>query len=462
VRAATSADDPAIAAYRAVVAAFNRRDRAAYFAGFADTLRCYYGRADVPRSSLERSRLQAGERGVLAAAQLSVLARSDGELALLDRGFFSEDPGSARQTLHEKIVVLHRDGEAWRIVAETTFAERGCLGSSVPSSAEPSAALERCRASHRACMAACSCTEADDACRRCRLGCESGAMSCLGIGAIAASSGDPAPTPIRLTSPAEVRRFVELTLLSNRIDAGTADDEISPADARWIEAVSIALGAPRWRGNGLESGSCGWQLVSAGDGELLDAVRDVRCTASLDRCVAAIGSAGDGYELHLLFDGGRLRVAQLVEATGGSLDAALDRFATARPAGWDAPCAPGIVALAEDRVGEDFFEVTETFDQDEEGEGGYAVRRLCGADARRAVHDLGDRWRCDAVSCAPYEMCGNYCAYLSIDPQGRVLSHGSGIDVPAIGPTGAGRLRAQMPCGGTRSIGFDEMVELSD
>ena len=104
--AATSA----IAAYRAALMAFNRRDFDAYFSAFADRLECFYGRAGTPLSVIRAARANQNARdfgaedGGLAVWMVQSTANSslgDGGcvrrhgalLGLRDRGFGTSREG---------------------------------------------------------------------------------------------------------------------------------------------------------------------------------------------------------------------------------------------------------------------------------------------------------------------------------------------------------------------------------
>lgn len=462
----------AIDVYRAAITAFNRQDRDRYFASFADRLECFYGREDVPLATVRSQRLREGDRGLLAAAQLEVIAHRADEVVLLDRGLFSESPGSARQVLHEKIVVLARRDGSFRIIAETGAANRSCVSERVPDALPVSTEFGSCRDAHATCLASCACATEDRACRGCRLECERAAATCLGVASPTDRAIETSTTV--LTSEAEVRRFVELSLTY----ATGGGPDLERSDSRWLSSVSRGLGAPRWRleADGTD-GYCVGQIFRPMSLELYEDLRveHVQCTAARDRCVAWI--RGREYEageatlrLHLLFDGAALRVARLEEPTAVRPPdpSEPERYAQRRPPEWEARCQPAIEALAEDRAAEDFFSIAmgepdprqfPDIPEDDLYEYAATVTRHCGEAARAAVRAVGDEWDCEETSCSPFEMCGNYCEHVSFDEHGAVLAHSAGIDAVTVEAAAAARLRARVPCGRSVPVTFDDLAD---
>ncbi len=124
--------DAAAAAYRALTAAFRRGDREAYLSGYAERLRCFYGRRDRPRDALARSRGEVLARNAestlpdqIRSIEVRVLRASADEVELADFGW-TGPRASDRTTFHQKRIVLARDADAWRVVVETSLADRAC------------------------------------------------------------------------------------------------------------------------------------------------------------------------------------------------------------------------------------------------------------------------------------------------------------------------------------------------
>lgn len=117
---------------------------------------------------------------------------------------------------------------------------------------------------------------------------------------------------------------------------------------------------------------------------------------------------------------------------------------------------PLLRALIEDRVGADYFELTD--DVAEQGEPAYirSVTRHCEDAARAAVRALGDDWLCGEAGCGPSDGCeGNGCERVSFE-DGAVLAHWRGVQDDGNGPAAdtlsaeqAARLRDQLACGAT-------------
>lgn len=469
--------EAAIGAYRAMVRAFNAHDADAYFGAYADTLDCFYGRAATPIAELRRSRLRDGERGFLSVFRLDVLGRTETEVVLLDRGFFAEDVGSRRQVMHEKLVVLRRDGDRFRVVAETGRADASCLPAALGLEIEPSPFFDGCRDAHRACIGACTCTGGEtEACASCIGACEDGAIGCLGSAARPLDpsvDGDAVPVPGRrlLATDADVRRLVELTTNDLASALGDEPEELDANARRWLWNAAREAGLPLvQRVDASGALGCGPHVVPRDTLEMIESphVDDLRCSADRARCVAwLVGDEWEGGEVsivvHLFFEGPRLR-ATFVEETrphAAPDSTALDRFASGLPSGWDAPCQPVLVGLVEDRVGADFWRVSDSEAHADDGGTLFRVERFCGADATRELASVGDDWSCESdTSCTVWYGCGNYCAFVVGDASGAVLSVSSGIDASPLESDDVARLRPLVQCGASAYLDLDGAITL--
>lgn len=103
----------AVAAYERHIAALNRLDAAAYFAAYADEVDCFYNRPFTSKAWIEsrRARLFTRQRVSRYRPDVEVLAFASNEVTLRDRGVFGRHD-------HDKVVVMHRRGDAWRIHVE--------------------------------------------------------------------------------------------------------------------------------------------------------------------------------------------------------------------------------------------------------------------------------------------------------------------------------------------------------
>jgi hypothetical protein len=469
----TSTDDAdARAAYRSAIDAFNRHDETGYIGAFEQTLDCFYGRANVSVDDVRRERWgssQAGSRLVIAS--LSTLSRSTDEIALLDRGFFHE-PGAhpdapPRQGIHQKIIVMHRDGDTWHIAAETNSAGASCLSGVSLARVVPDTAFTACRQAHEACTTGCNDAVCGDACER-------EALRCIGV-RVPGAPAEPA-SPVAIRTEDDVRRYV--TLLAQPY-AGDVDGRA------WLSGAQVALGAPLFRhgvgGGGAFSVCSSWPLGDTvesrdtfddevptdDDGNPdepagvvgFERVSEVHCSndaaGALSRCVVSLEVTDrDEHELAvdvtLLFDGQQLRVSHTDPSRprGPAPSGLLDRYAVTRPPEWDLPCARGLLALTNDRVGDDYFEVVgpDSYGATDQG---VVVHHLCGADARRAVHALGDDWPCDDDGCAT-ESCScdydDYSRRIILDGD-RVLAYIAANEVDQFTAADRDAVRAHVACG---------------
>lgn len=450
--AAPSEPLPARAAYLALVAAYNRGDRAVYEAALAPQLRCFHDERDVPRERVAARRFETP--GALAIASLVAVEASVDRVVLLDRGFFS---AGERQVLHEKLVALERVEGGWRLVAEVSARAPGCLEGIAAPRGDPRFAA--CRDGHGACMSACS----DGACRD---GCRDVALACLGLRRVAAEPTRVVPTAILRTDAAAAVRFVELALRAQlegtggSIDRPAGDpeaiDEAIERERGELEALyaqlaptEIALSGPD--GTDIE---CGRRLFSGAALEVAGvygalAAREGRCTENGERCVVSLdvpvpGGALRPSFLHLLFDGPRVRAAVLLPATDADLDAELARFATERPAAWSADCRAIEAAFVGRRAGADFFEVSADFDEVE-------VERSCGAEAEAHVRGLRTAFEDLSLGAA----CGNWCEEALMDGE-----HIAGLYVGMDGGQPSGEalatIRERVACGASKTFSIDE------
>ena len=108
--------------YERILASRAAGDAAAYLAGFAPTLICFYGEVDVPRARIER-RAHADRGDELRSIDLEVLRATDDEALLLDRGIWFH---ATELDTHEKLVLLRRDASGrFVITAETNASAPG-------------------------------------------------------------------------------------------------------------------------------------------------------------------------------------------------------------------------------------------------------------------------------------------------------------------------------------------------
>jgi hypothetical protein len=448
------------AAYLAAVHAYDVRNADAYFAAFEPTLHCFYGNVDVPIERVRRERWHDDDtHGLLLAVELDVLAQTPEEVVLRDRGFFRDGRGGdafLHQVMHQKVVVMHRTDGLWRIAAETSSSHVACLGDRIPMSLGSSEAFDACRSAHDTCLHGCAaslaageCSMDEGSCQSCGDECQDTALRCLGAHVpqrVIDASADAAS----VRTEADVRRFATLSLHD-----GSA--ETDPADASWLVSARTALGAPMFRLTGMDgdmpcAGSLARPIDAWGSDDDERTVTDVHCavddTGALARCVVSVDVAdAQAIDLTLAFDGPRLRAVHrdAPRPRGPAPDGLLDRYALTHPPEWDATCPEALIALSEDRVGDDFFEVTDGEDSELET---ITVRRLCGAHARAAVHALGEAWSCGDEDCEPEWGCGNYCETIRFDAEHRILAHTAGmLGDSDFDPALAPRARREIACG---------------
>ena len=158
--------NPAIAAYRAALSAFNRRELEDYFGAFEDPVACFHGRSDVPVATVRAARADQAIRnfdaapGGLAVWMLyaTTLSVSPAEVVFVDVGIDGGCSVGASGT-HEKIVVMRRtESGEWRIHAETSTRSTACLSTETRAAlrtAEVRAVSDECTSRHESCVARC-------------------------------------------------------------------------------------------------------------------------------------------------------------------------------------------------------------------------------------------------------------------------------------------------------------------
>ena len=195
------AGELAVESYRAALAAYNDGDQERYFTWFADTLTCFHGARDVPLAHVRERRAADFESGrFLHTREIEVVAELPEGVLLLDRGAdFVELEGPAaassqhashrasaspiRAGTHEKLVLMIPGVRgAFRIGAETSAREPGCL--SAPTPVSPSTELAACGAAAQRCTAECddwcSAPAPGNACNECPAGCARALATCVG------------------------------------------------------------------------------------------------------------------------------------------------------------------------------------------------------------------------------------------------------------------------------------------
>lgn len=190
----------ALASYQSALAAYNEGDQERYYAWFAETLSCFHGATNVPLTRIREGRAPDFAASHFTHAQrVEVVAELEGGILLLDRGadFVELDESTAaasrhaadrtsasplRSATHEKLVLMAPLVRgAFRIVAETSAREPGCLvGAPVVA---PSPEHEACAAAARNCATACdaSCSEATpgNTCNECPAACARELARCV-------------------------------------------------------------------------------------------------------------------------------------------------------------------------------------------------------------------------------------------------------------------------------------------
>lgn len=169
----------AIGAYRAAMAALNRRDLDAYAAAFASPVQCFFG-MDKPDAAALKAQLKKQLEGTSAyTGQLEVVSTTAAEVHLIDRGIWTREIDA---DVHEKAVLMRRGGQGWQIAGIASLGQSACLGPGFKAS-KPSAQVKKCRSAARACEARC---EADyhnpgNAWLSCRAGCSDALAVCMQV-----------------------------------------------------------------------------------------------------------------------------------------------------------------------------------------------------------------------------------------------------------------------------------------
>lgn len=199
----------AVESYRAALGAYNDGDQDAYFDAFAATLQCFHGTPQLTRADVQERRAPdfAGARHTYAA-QVTVLREEADRVLLLDRGadFVELDEEQAarsrrpserhaatpiRSGTHEKLVLMVRDGDRFRIAAETARNNPGCLADipPVPASAEFARCATAARSCNQECDSFCSGDAPGNACNTCPESCASALARCTGAGPLSMLGG---------------------------------------------------------------------------------------------------------------------------------------------------------------------------------------------------------------------------------------------------------------------------------
>lgn len=173
--ATNSAD--AVAAYRAAMAAFNRGDKGAYFGAFTDPIECFHGKRDHPVERIKKKR-KPGDLVVLYVKDIEVVASSDSEVRLVDRGMWIEE---TKTGIHEKAIVMRRVKGAWKIAGEGALNNPGCLGSFA--GVKKAAWVKKCRALIKKCDKSCDepCEYISNGCMACLEHCVEQVTACAGV-----------------------------------------------------------------------------------------------------------------------------------------------------------------------------------------------------------------------------------------------------------------------------------------
>lgn len=113
--------------YRRMVDAWNAAEAKAYFTNYADTIDCYYARADLPQVELRalRGRHFAFNDGSEFMIDALEIVRADtAGVVLRDTGRFITAEGAEKP--HEKTMLFARTEDGYRIVAEVSSAAHEC------------------------------------------------------------------------------------------------------------------------------------------------------------------------------------------------------------------------------------------------------------------------------------------------------------------------------------------------
>ncbi|MFW6031068.1 MAG: hypothetical protein ACOC9T_00635 [Myxococcota bacterium] len=375
-------------AYLSAVHAYNRRDAEAYFASFTDPLECFFGKAGYPKSKLRNERgshfdgdEQAPDSPGLWSSDIQVLDASSKRAVLVDWGVWHMGSGDLRQGVHEKIVVLRKVGDGWRIAAETNRAKQACVEAGILDDVPMPAEVAQCRKGNADCVAACkkelgsTCEDAE--CAACANRCRCEMAKCFGAG-----DGHPLCS---VTLEAEAKP-VSAGELWKELQA-TAECLVDPD-----EHPVLSLG--------------GVLQVDADDpGEAACLTTDVMltgadaagwsCDAEARRCVYRLEGArgGAAYLFRVRKDGGRALVAK-VDYSGAVPDEEPPRVRAAlqrRPS----VCAfhDAVVAKRRSLATPPFF----TYDGTSEADAGPG--KHCGSEGRARAKAAVDRFAGQALRC---------------------------------------------------------------
>ncbi|MGH1346305.1 MAG: hypothetical protein ACRBN8_32360 [Nannocystales bacterium] len=166
----------ALESYLDTLKAYRRGDRESYFDGFAPELDCFYAETKNGRKALEKARSGSIGHGEVFAARTRLISASAEEVVFVDYGVYSrsydEDslPAGARdyvsasddpteQGTHVKLIVMKKDGRAWKIASETSRAHQDCVQPGILADVPMTKRFWDCSQKHRAALKAC-----DEAC----------------------------------------------------------------------------------------------------------------------------------------------------------------------------------------------------------------------------------------------------------------------------------------------------------
>ncbi len=121
----------AVAAYHAIIAAYNRADRDAFVRGFAPSLDCYYNLPNATQADALRRRqdqfLEPLGRYMYAIDELELIRERPTEVVFWQRGRNGLRDGSKPLASHEKVIVMKRLGGDWTITTEVGCSKHGCF-----------------------------------------------------------------------------------------------------------------------------------------------------------------------------------------------------------------------------------------------------------------------------------------------------------------------------------------------
>jgi hypothetical protein len=141
----------AVDAYGSIVAAYSRQDAKAYFEGFADPVKCFYGQAAVTVGDLQRRRgVSPDTENKVESYDIQVLSTSSGEVALEDWGVWG---GDGPMRWYDKIIVLRAEAGSWKIASEGGARRDTCPGAAAAPVPER---IARCREIDETCENDCA------------------------------------------------------------------------------------------------------------------------------------------------------------------------------------------------------------------------------------------------------------------------------------------------------------------